>query len=114
MIRGVMNSECLMPSENDGADCLLQETLSGQWAPGPGFCVESKERTEKLLAILEMQKLLKKLHNFWQSLYNQLSFEEGIERAVRSRGWNPRSPDRFFPTNHKTAHSTQFQKTFQL
>lgn len=42
IISGVIYSECLIPRENDGALCLLHVTFSGQWAPGPGFCVESK------------------------------------------------------------------------
>lgn len=40
---GVTYSECRMPRENDGAAFLLAMTFSGVWAPGPGFCVESKE-----------------------------------------------------------------------
>ncbi len=40
---GVMNSEWRIPKENEGADLPLTFTLSGMWAPGPGFWVESDE-----------------------------------------------------------------------
>ena len=45
IIRGQTYSECLTPIENEGAKRLVVAVaLSGQWAPGPGFLVESDEK----------------------------------------------------------------------
>lgn len=40
-MRGVTNSECLMPSEKLGAEGLCTVTLLASWAAGPGDFVES-------------------------------------------------------------------------
>lgn len=50
-MRGVINSLCLIPSENLGAVGLFATTFSGLCAPGPGFCVLSANKGKQLKII---------------------------------------------------------------
>lgn len=61
VIRGVINSLCLIPSENLGGLGLFIDTFSGLCAPGPGFSVGSANKKDH--HVLNNCKLQSKFKN---------------------------------------------------